>query len=140
MIVDHGHDLVAEPDVRILLDLQRVAEEVEVVAGVSIALDQVLELVLHVIDAESGVQPRGLHGVEGSDPATGHFAHEQEFLLAEALRELVDGRGEVTRGPVAHVLHGVDAISVEIREGDPELVHLAESPEPRSGRKSVRLP
>ena len=65
VVVEHGHHLVAKPDVRFLLHQHRVAEQIEVLGRVAIALDQVLQLVGDVVDAQGGVQAGQLQGGEG---------------------------------------------------------------------------
>ena len=47
--------------------------------------------------------------------------------------KLVDDGAEEARCPGIHVLDRVDAETVDVGIGDPELVHLAQGPESRGG-------
>src|SRR5216684_3392942 len=75
------HDLVAEPDVRVLANEERVPKQIEVLTRLTTALQDVLDLVLHVVDAERGVYSCCLECVERALPPAGDLADEVEILL-----------------------------------------------------------
>ena len=90
MVVEGRDDFVPEPGVRLLADEHRIAKQVEIVPRLAESLEQVFDLVLHVIDAEGRVHAGDLQRVEGALAAAGDFGDQIEVLLADALREFVD--------------------------------------------------
>jgi hypothetical protein len=125
VIVDHRDDLVAEPDVRIFAQQQGIAEQIEVVGRIAIALDDVFELVRDVVDAERRIETGLFQRLISAEAPAGDLTDQVEILLADRLRELMDDRGELAAGAEVHVLHGIDPEAIEIGVGDPELVAVA---------------
>jgi hypothetical protein len=123
VIVDHGQDFVAEPCVGLLPDLERIAEKIEVIRGIAIPLDQILELVLDVIDAQRGVKSGGLDRVKGPHPAARDLADQKKMLFANAHPELMDHRRKIPGRTVAHVLNRIHAVTIDIRKRDPKLIN-----------------
>src|SRR5262247_4623752 len=66
--------------------------------------------------------------------SAGHLARQKEAVLPETLCELVNGRAEDARGLLAHVLHRVDAKSVDVGVGDPVFVTVDETAQCWRGR------
>jgi hypothetical protein len=97
------------------------------------ALDQILNLVLDVVDAEGGIHARDLEGGECALAPAGDLANQVEILLTQRLHELVDDGREQSARAIVHVLYGIDAQAVEIRERDPELEGTAERDERLGG-------
>ncbi len=93
------------------------------------SLDEVLDLVLHVVDAERRVHARDFERAKRPLAPAGDFADQVEVLLAETLGEFVDDGREQPARPVVHVLDRVDAEAVEIGERDPELKRAAQGDE-----------
>src|SRR5262249_24730171 len=102
VVVVERHHLVLEPDVRVLLDEERVAEQIEVGGGLPVALDQILELVRDVVDAERGIDAGDFQRPIRAVTAAGDLADQVEAVLAETLGELVDHRGQVSGGAEIH--------------------------------------
>ena len=138
VVIDHGHHFVAEPDVRVLLHLKGVAEQIKIIDWISITFNQVFQLVLHIVDTESSIDAGSFHGIKSLYTPAGYFSNEQEIFFPQTFGEFVNNGCEVTGRPVAHVFHGVDPITVEIGEGDPEFVDLAQRIESRRSLVAVR--
>src|SRR4051812_26084808 len=93
VVVVEGDDLVAEPRVRVLVDEHGVAEQREVLLGLSAALDHPLELVRDVVDAERRVEAGRLEGPVRVVAAAGDLTDERKAVLADRHRELVHRGG-----------------------------------------------
>ena len=104
---------------------QRVAEQVEIVCRVAVALGQVLQPVRDIINAQGCIQTGGFQQVEGQIAPTGDLADQVEVFLPDFLSELMNDRAEEARRPGVHVLDRIDAEPVDVGIGDPELIHLA---------------
>src|ERR1043166_7097257 len=122
VIVKKCDHLVAEPRMAVFAYEQRITEQLEVVIRIAISLGEKFHLVRNLIDAQRGIEAGDLQGIERLGTSASDLAYEKEVVLADALSELMDHRTEQASGSGIHVFDRVDAISVNVSKGDPELV------------------
>ena len=87
---------------RALADELRIAEQAEVVLGVAKALGQELQLIRDVVDAQCSIEARDPQCVEGEGSPARYLSDQVEVILADPLREFVDGRAEQWRSLPRH--------------------------------------
>lgn len=99
-------------------------------------------MVLGVVDAanvrscsnsRSGIEASSLDSLEGFNSTTGHFAYTEEVALADASGIFVDDGNEVASWTWAHVLHSVNAETMNVSVCHPILADAAESIESIGG-------
>src|SRR5271165_30312 len=127
VVVVHGsHDLVAEPDMRVFLDQQRIAEQIEIIGRIDFPFDQSGHGVALIGDTEGSIEAGDFQAIERELTSAGDLGNNVKIVFPDGFRKFMNYAGEETRRAGIDVLYGVEAKSVDVGKRDPEFVNLAE--------------
>ena len=108
VIVEGRHNAATEPGMRFLIDELRVPEQTEILARVSLTLDEVLDFIWNIIDAQRSIHADALQCLDGVRPSTRDLGNEIKIFFAERLGEFVNRRCKEATCALVHVFDSID--------------------------------